>query len=71
MCFSTPSAPPPPIIPATPAPPTRADETNRAAVSQELDAMKRRQGMASTRLSGGGGDTGYGMSVSRKTALGQ
>lgn len=70
MCFA-PDPPTPPPIPATPAPPTRSSEANRGAVAQELDAMKRRQGMASTRLTGGAGDLGYGSNVSRKTMLGQ
>lgn len=57
-------------MPAPPPAPSRADETNMAAVNQELDAVRRRRGSEATVLTGGLGDTSYGQSVQRKTALG-
>lgn len=73
MCLSSLFPQPKPVTPTMPAPPpapSRADETNQAAVNQELNDIRRRRGSEATLLTGGLGDSSYGQNVQRKTALG-
>lgn len=67
MCFvSQPKAQP--QTPVMPAPPMRADESNRAAVDSALLENRRRKGSNATILTGGLGDVGYGSSVGAATS---
>lgn len=59
--------------PAVAPAPSRADEENRNAVDEQMEALRRRRGRAATIVTGGLGDTSFGTNVERPqvTALGQ
>ncbi len=71
MCFGggDSSPPPPPVVNAAPASPTRSDQENKAAVANNIADIRRRQGLTSTALTGGLGDSSYGQNA-RQTLLG-
>lgn len=63
MCLPKPEIP----VAQLPPPPIRASEEIAGATNDAMQRARKRPGSASTQLTGGMGDSGYGNSVTRTT----